>query len=265
MVDVIDAGVALQERQILMVPGYTEAAGDGAYYVTRYLGALPDNVDPARPASKKHRLAAQAYLVEQPAHSVVPAHYHDTNQYQVFLNGTATFGKQSIGPVTVHYASGHTPYGPIVTEGGVTYLTLRNCWDSGGKSMPQSRATLQPVKRRFRMVEDIDIPDPGTARGATQDALLPCEDDGLGVSRFTLGPNAASDLALPHAGTGRYAMVLAGTLTVKGETLGKASCLYIAEERTAAVAGPSGAVVIVMQFPPETVPPSAVAQQIHQA
>ena len=43
MVDVIDAGVALQERQILMVPGYTETSGgDGAYYVTRYLGALPD-------------------------------------------------------------------------------------------------------------------------------------------------------------------------------------------------------------------------------
>lgn len=257
MVDVIDAGVALQERQMLMVPGYTETtSGDGSFYVTRYLGALPDNVDPAKPASKTHRLAAQAYLVEQPAHSVVPAHYHDTNQYQVFLDGAAVFGKQNIGPISVHYASGHTPYGPIVCgQEGVIYLTLRNCWDSGGKSMPQSRATLQPVKRRFHMVEDIDIPDPGTAKGATQDVLLPCEADGLGVSRFTLGPNAASNLALAHAGAGRYAMVMAGSLTAKGETLGKASCLYIAEDRADAVAGAEGAVVIVMQFPPEAVPP----------
>ena len=257
MVDVIDAGVALQERQILMVPGYTETSGgDGAYYVTRYLGALPDNVDPTRPASKKHRLSAQAYLIEQPPQSTIPAHYHDTNQYQVFLDGAAVFGKQKIGPLAVHYASGHTPYGPIVCDQqGVTYLTLRNCWDSGGKSMPQSRATLQPVKRRFHMVEDIDVPDATKTSGAVQDQLLPCEADGLGVSRFTIGPHATSDLALPHAGAGRYAMVVSGSLAVQSTKLDKASCLYIAEDKAAAVAGPQGAVVIVMQFPPEAVPP----------
>lgn len=256
MVEVIDAGVAQRKRQMLMVPGYTETTGDGAYYVTRYLGALPDNVDPAKPAGKQHRLAAQAYLVEQPAHSTIPAHYHDTNQYQVFLEGAAVFGKQPIGPLAVHYASGHTPYGPIVcADQGVVYLTLRNCWDSGGKSMPQSRQTLQPVKRRFHMVEDIAVPDPKSAQGAVQDQLLPCADDGLGVSRFTLGPGAASDLALPHAGAGRYCMVLAGSIAAQGETLGKASCLYVAEAKAGAVAGTDGAVVLVMQFPPEAVPP----------
>lgn len=256
MVDVIDAGVALRERQMLMVPGYTETTGDGAYYVTRYLGALPDNVDPTKPAGKKLRLAAQAYLVEQPPHSTIPPHYHDTNQYQVFLDGAAVFGKQPVGPLAVHYASGHTPYGPIVCEdSGVIYLTLRNCWDSGGKSMPQSRKTLQKVKRRFHMVEDIAVPDPKATKGVAQDQLLPCEADGLGVSRFTLGPGAASDLALPYAGAGRYAMVLAGSVTAQGKMLTKASCLYVAEDRANAVAGPEGAVVLVMQFPPEAVPP----------
>jgi len=256
MVEVIDAGVARQERQVLMVPGYTETtAGDGLFYVTRYLGALPDNIDLAKPAPPAQRRAAQAYLVEQPAHSTVPAHYHDTNQYQVFLNGDATFGKQKIGAITVHYASGHTPYGPIVTDGGVTYLTLRNRWDSGGKTMPHSRATLQPVKRRFRMVDDIAIPDPADATGAREDALIACEDDGLGVSRFTLGPGTSSDLALARPGDGRYAMVLAGALGVAGRTLETGSCLHIGTEKAAATAASGGAVVLVMQFPPEAVPP----------
>ena len=141
MVDVVAKQEASARRQVLMVPGYTETGSDENYYVTKFFGALPANVDPNPLAEAIGR--PQAYYVEQPPQAAVPPHYHDTNQYQVFLQGGVIFGKKPVAPLTVHYASGHTPYGPIITNEDAThYLTLRNQWDSGGKTMPVSYTHL---------------------------------------------------------------------------------------------------------------------------
>ena len=70
----------------------------------------------------------------QPPHSVTPAHFHQTNQFQVFVGGGGTVGKLRADPLTVQYAGANTPYGPITAEGeGIHYFTLRQEWDSGAK------------------------------------------------------------------------------------------------------------------------------------
>ena len=51
MIAVVTAEDSRARRKPLMVPGFTETSGEGSYYVTRVLGALTDNVDPANPAS----------------------------------------------------------------------------------------------------------------------------------------------------------------------------------------------------------------------
>lgn len=252
MTDTITYQESLTRRQLLMVEGYTETDSDESYYVTPYFGALPTNVDPNPPAEALEQ--PQAYYVEQPPQATVPAHYHDTNQFQIFLHGAGIFGKKPVAALAVHYASGHTPYGPIVTDSkAIHYLTLRNRWDSGGKTMPQSRPTLRRLPRRFRMVEDFSLP---TLDSLSSDAcerldLLPCEDDGLGVSVFAMGKGASSPLALEHAGAGRYALVLAGALEA-AEPLDTGSCLYIGPgDVDSFTARADGAVVLVAQFPPE--------------
>lgn len=55
----------------------------------------------------------QGFLVEQPPHSVTPPHFHEVNQFQVFGGGGCKIGKHDAAPISVHYANGHTPYGPI--------------------------------------------------------------------------------------------------------------------------------------------------------
>ncbi len=252
MTATVSAKEAFARRQPLMVADYTETESDESYYVTPFFGALPTNVDPNPPQDALTR--PQAYYVEQPPLATVPPHYHDTNQFQIFLRGRGLFGKKPVSALAVHYASGHTPYGPIVTnEREIHYLTLRNKWDSGGKTMPDCRPTLRKLPRRFRMVEDFVLPElEDLAPGACDrhDALA-CEDDGLGVSIFSMGAAATSNLALEHAGTGRYALVLAGALEAD-EILDAGSCLYIdADEARDFTAAPEGAVVIVTQFPPE--------------
>lgn len=255
MVDVVATQEAFARRQVLMVPGYTETGSDENYYVTQFFGALPANVDPNPPESAMGR--PQAYYVEQPPKATVPPHYHDTNQFQVFLRGQAVFGKKPVAPLAVHYANGHTPYGPIITHDQAThYLTLRNQWDSGGKTMPQSRPTLRKVRRRFRMIEEIVLPDLASlaASAADRHDALECEDDGLGVSTFGLGADGETDLALAGAGEGRFGLVLAGTLLGQDKTLDSGSCVYVGPTDSETFrAGPDGAAVLVMQFPPEPI------------
>mgnify|MGYP007000427639 len=52
----------------------------------------------------------QGFLVEQPSNSVTPPHFHDYEQYQVFVDGGARLGKHVASPLSLHYARGHTPY-----------------------------------------------------------------------------------------------------------------------------------------------------------
>ncbi len=253
MIAVVTAEDAFARRQPLMVADYTETASDESYYVTPFFGALPSTVDPD--VSAEDRRLPQAYYVEQPPKSTVPPHYHDTNQFQIFLEGRAIFGRKQVSALSVHYANAHTPYGPIVTQGhAVHYLTLRNLWDSGGKTMPDCRPTLRRIRRRFRMIADIAVPDlSGLAAGAcTRQDPLPCEPDGLGVAVFALGAGAVSDLALPVRGAGRYAFVLAGTIHAGETCIERTGCLYAGPDATSDVeAGPDGAAVMVTQFPPE--------------
>ncbi len=255
MITVVTAEEALARRKPLMVPGFTDTAGEGSYYITRVLGALTDNVDPANPAPEEVKSQPQAYIVEQPPQATVRPHYHDTNQFQVFVEGRALFGAEPVVALSVHYASAHTPYGPIVTEdAGAHYVTLRNRWDSGGKTMPDNRATLRPIPRRFRMADDIAVPDSAAvaAGQCVRQAALACEADGLGIAVFALGPGAASNLSLPISGAGRFAWVLAGALEAGRARLTSGGCLYIdAHEAAGVVAAPDGATVIVTRFPPE--------------
>ena len=148
--DLINRTEAIKNRQQLVVPGYTETDSGESYYITPYLGSLPANVDPNNPLLEKNRYKPQAYYVEQPPQSKVPAHFHDTNQFQVFFNGSIVFGKKLINTLAVHYANGHTPYGPLITNNEFShYLTLRNKWDSGGKTMPDLKDRLKKIQRKF--------------------------------------------------------------------------------------------------------------------
>ena len=86
----------------------------------------------------------------------------------------------------------------------------------------------------------------------TRHDALACEPDGLGVAVFGFGAGAASDLALPIPGAGRYALVLAGTLQTGETWVEPGGCLYVGPEAASSVeVGPGGAVVLVTQFPPE--------------
>jgi len=47
------------------------------------------------------------------AGNTIRAHYHPIDQFQVILEGSATYPEHTLGPLDVHYTDARTPYGPF--------------------------------------------------------------------------------------------------------------------------------------------------------
>ncbi|MFT5174778.1 MAG: hypothetical protein ACI8W7_002967 [Gammaproteobacteria bacterium] len=223
------------------------------FYRRLYMGSEPAQGGSAEPEKVT---MPQAYLVEQPANSTVAAHFHDTNQFQVFVHGVGAFGKQAIGGLMVHYAGAHTPYGPIEAgEHGVHYLTLRNHWDSGAKIMPANRDKLRKLPRVHRMATDITVPDASCLQSTsvTTTDLIDAQPDGLGVRRFDFGPELESRVAFDTEGAGAYAVVVGGAVEHDGAMYETHSLIHRSPHEAALQlkAGAEGASVLLLQFPPE--------------
>jgi hypothetical protein len=204
----------------------------------------------------------QGFLVTQPPFSVTRPHFHETNQFQVFVSGSGAFGKKPAAPLTVQFAAGHTPYGPIKAgAGGIMYFTLRQCWDPGAKYMPQMRDKLERGNQRQRLVVAPDL----LSRAALQntgdvqfDTLLPDEADGLMAGLWTLGPNSHAELPDANGGGGQYHVVVNGVLEGMLESTGRAperlprwSCQYAfpGDGCVSLRTNDAGAQVLVLRFP----------------
>ena len=195
----------------------------------------------------------QGFLVSQPPGSVTPPHFHETNQFQVFVGGSGRLGKRRADPVTVQFAGGHTPYGPIAAEDrGIQYFTLRQSWDPGAKYMPAMRSRLVRGRQRQRLAPRVERPAAalGALGSCTVEPIIAFEADGLGAELVRLGPGMRC--VRPCGGGGQYQVVIAGSLAHGGgEALPRLSCRFAsADERECElVASPRGAAVLVLQLP----------------
>ena len=194
----------------------------------------------------------QGFLVSQPPGSVTPPHFHETHQFQVFVGGSGRIGKRRADPVTVQFAGGHTPYGPIAAgDRGIRYFTLRQSWDPGAKYMPAMRSRLVRGRQRQRLAPRVERPAAalGGLDSCTVEPLMAPEADGLGAELVRLGPGMRC--VRPCGGGGQYQVVIAGALVHDGEALPRLSCRFAsADERECGFeAGPDGAAVLALQFP----------------
>lgn len=102
---------------------------EGNFVISDFLG---DHQDPER------QKGFQAYLVEQRVHELRP-HFHEVDQFQVVVGGSGSLGREPMTAGVVHYTQGYTSYGPILTEEGVDYFTLRATPTTGINYMPEER------------------------------------------------------------------------------------------------------------------------------
>ncbi len=225
------------------------------YTLSEYVGAAPTRGNYVEGNETNDNGLPQGFLVEQPPGSVTLPHFHETNQFQVFVDGDGQMGKHAARPLTVQYANGHTPYGPIVAgNNGVTYFTLRQRWDPGAKYMPAARDRLFKGNQRTRIKGGIPIT---TDRRRAQlsapatETIFPGEEDGMGAWLIRFGK--AHELRPPSAaGTGgQYLVVANGKLWLDGTSYETWSTVFVTADEAPPLltAGQCGLDLLVLQFP----------------
>lgn len=198
----------------------------------------------------RHERGPQAVLNERTGRYVIEPHFHEVDQFQIFVRGNATLGRQPVCPVTVHYTDAYTPYGPIVCdEGGMAFYNLRPRADIGAHWMPGSEAELHRRAGRHRTVT-FGVGGGGAASGCERQDVIPMQPDGLRAVNTVAAPGWESEPEVA-AGGGRYELVLFGSVEARGEALPAGSLMFThAGERVPGWrAGAEGAQVLTMQAP----------------
>lgn len=225
------------------------------YVLSEYVGAAPVRGKYVAGNETNDNGLPQGFLVVQPPGSVTPPHFHETNQFQVFVDGTGSMGKYAAQPLTVQYANGHTPYGPITAGNtGVTYFTLRQRWDPGAKYMPATRDKLDKGHQKTRIKADIPLTDTATRETLAKPVIEPIfqpDDEAMAAWIYRFG--AGQSHALPSAGGtgGQYLLVAEGDLALAGQLYERWSTLFVtADEPPPTIqAGPHGLDLLLLQFP----------------
>jgi hypothetical protein len=225
------------------------------YILSEYVGAAPVRGQYVDGNESNDNGLPQGFLVDQPPGAITLPHFHETNQFQVFVEGVGNMGRHPARPLTVQYANGHTPYGPIkASETGVKYFTLRQRWDPGAKYMPGARDLLAKGNQRTRLKADIGITPPAERASLASpltETIFPREDDGLAAWIYRCG--AGQDAKMPSAAGsgGQYLLVADGELLLSGKPYEKWSTVFVTADESPPIitAGETGLDLLVLQFP----------------
>ena len=207
-----------------------------------------------------------AYLVEQGPRHELRAHFHEADQFQIFVNGNGRIGGHGATPGMGHFVGPFSGYGPIVGgEEGVAYMTLRNAWDPGAQFLPESLERIR-AKRTSRREVTFQVPAPvddvelGALREMSVLPLIVPQPDGLTASSYVLQPGACATGPDAAEGGGQFWLVMAGQMldVEQGRTLQRLSMAFVRPDDPpyVAKAGSGGLHVVLLQFPrfqaPET-------------
>lgn len=192
-----------------------------------------------------------AFLVDGPAGYVIPPHFHSIDQFQVFVGGSATLGRNAVRAGSVHYADSYTPYGPITaTAEGFQYLTLRPPSQNGYCEMPGGGALVgeanQARGHRGRMITSDAALEPQSPDSS--EALF-AEPDGVSATSMIVA--AGERLSIPNNFPGgAFLVVLSGDALVGALTVPSPGCIWIDPEDRLfeLVAGSTGIQIILVSF-----------------
>lgn len=195
-----------------------------------------------------------AYLVQQAPDTEIQAHYHQADQFQLFVQGSGRLGTHPLEGITVHYANALSPYGPIVSrERGLQYVTFRNAWDPGAQWMPAAAQRLRdtPGRKHLMLTSAIATEAAGDDGGPCMHEVIRDAASGLGVWLVRTGRDGVVRGPLPHEGGGQFWYSLEGEVELAGQRLERNSVVFTApaDKRVELRGMAEGATLVLMQFP----------------
>jgi hypothetical protein len=192
-------------------------------YRTEFIGARTATVENS----------PEAFLIEMPPVNTIPPHFHQVDQYQVFVAGAGTLGRHGISLIGLHYVDHHTAYGPINSGAlGLSFFTIRTKSDPGAIFLqrPDHKDFLKPTKKRYLMADHIGISTELALKNRTDVALenvFPEADqsDGFGSYVLRMGPDMQTQMD-PSLTGGQFILVVNGSLRFSGGMYPEWSTIY---------------------------------------
>ena len=174
----------------------------------------------------------QAFRIDMSANMQLDSHFHIVDQFQIFMAGSGTIGRDNAAMITAHYADHHTGYGPLIAGAqGMSYLTLRSKTDAGlvKLSTPNVRDLLKPTKRRHRVSTPVVLSIPPVL-AHLEEPIVETVMEGTG---------------------GYYIIVMNGSLVHEGASYEPWSLIWVSHTDTAPVlkAGDNGVEVMISVYP----------------
>lgn len=244
MVQAVAGEQALRGRRVIKSRGTGEE-----HWRTDFLG---------KPGDGQIRSEPQAFLVEMSANETIVPHFHEVDQFQVFVAGGGGLGRNAAGLLTVHYADHHTGYGPInAGPQGYSYFTLRAKSDPGAHYLhkPGYREALKPSRKRHGTAAGITLSTEPVLMDLKElkiEQVMPELDgaDGLSASIIRMGPGMGQTGPDPQATGGQYYLVVNGSMELAAGSYSAWSTVYVAREDAplAFTAGPKGLEALLLQF-----------------
>ncbi len=190
-----------------------------------------------------------AFLVQFAPGGSLKTHYHNVDQFQVLVKGEGTFGRHHVRPCVVHFARGHTPYGPLLSEGGWGFLTLRIREDPGTQR-DFERLKQMPGRQPWQGSGKAVFPPAGANA-----VMLPMpeisDDRGLFASAVTVPSNGQWLAPDPSGGNGQYIVATKGSLLHDGREHHALALVFVKPDEQAfrIPAGATGFEGLVLNFP----------------
>jgi hypothetical protein len=247
MIQAVAGEQALKGRRIINSRGTGEE-----HWRTDYLG---------KPGDGQLKNEPQAFLIEMHASETILPHFHEVDQFQVFVSGSGSLGrnKEAAQPLSVHYADHHTGYGPInAGPQGYSYFTLRAKSDPGAHYLhqPGYRDALKPSRKRHCVAAGVTLstePVLMDQKEVKVERLLQDLDgsDGFGAALYRMGPGMSHTGPDPRANSGQYYLVLNGSLELDARDYSAWSTVFVSRDDAplAFKAGAKGLEVLLLQFP----------------
>ena len=227
----------------------TSSNGQARWYTDYMGGNVPEVED-----------KPQSNLIEMGALQTIVPHFHQVNQFQIFVGGTGRIGRNDFHLVALHYADHHTAYGPIhAGPNGLALFTLRAQSDPGAIYLdkPGYKERLKPSKRRYLIAEGMQLSVGSVMRRRHEPVIENVLDketdtsDGLGALMLRIGADAHYSGPDPGATGGQYYLVLNGSLRLAGELYPFHSLVFVGRKEAAldVQAGPEGLEALVLNLP----------------
>lgn len=202
-------------------------------------------------------LSPTVSLIEQPAGFEFMPHFHQQNQFQIFVGGSGSLGAHALAPVVVHYAGAHTGYGPLVAGPlGIQYFTLRPVAESGFIPVAERRERMIRGPKRHAHSIQIEVLSTDAMRRLDETAdsfVIPPGDDGMGARMLRVPPNQSLEMEHPAGCQGQFIFVLEGSVDCCGREVARWEQLYATCDETVGrmTATDSGAQLLCLSVPPQ--------------